>query len=428
MSYPAPKPPGVPNRAREGWLLAATGLAALAPFIVFHALFARLFWFGDEFDLIDQFDRIGFWKWVWLVFAENFVPLFKVLWGGAVLGFGGSYGAVMVLVWLTHALNVALLGRLLRTCGLSWIAVLGAQVVFGLSVVNYETLGWSVQWSAILSVTFLLAALDSLFRAAGPARPFAFATASALSFSRGVLTGPLVAVARFLIGTGESRLVRIRRAVPFLIPAVVVGALITLLSTGNHKHMAGHVGEAAIYGLWYFCLNPTHQVFAVESWGWRTTGLLGLLKILVLAWSVREAKGSARVLFIVLVVFDLGNAVLLGIGRYHTGILTTVSSRYQYASLLVVMPIGGFCADAIVRRYLPATMIRKALWTVALAIAAVHLVRAWPTELDYFTTLRGSESRRILFVVPAPDPHGVPGIPFLPMDRAKVLIAKYHLH
>ncbi len=32
-------------------------------------LFSRLYWFGDEFDLIDQIDRLGFWRWVWLAFA-----------------------------------------------------------------------------------------------------------------------------------------------------------------------------------------------------------------------------------------------------------------------------------------------------------------------------------------------------------------------
>jgi hypothetical protein len=428
MSAPTPKGRLGQGRIGEWRVLALAGLASLAPYVVFHAQFARLFWFGDEFDLIDQFDRMGFWKWVWLVFAENFVPVFKVLWGGAVFAFGGSYGGMMALVWLTHAVNVALLGRLMRTCGLSWISVFLAQAVFGLAVVNFETLGWSVQGSAILSVTCLLAALDGLFRSEGVTGPLAWATASALTFSRGVLTGPLAALGRFLLGTGEAPAVRLRRAAPFLVPAVVVGALISLLAAGNHKHMAGHVGEAAVYGLWYFGLNPVHRLFAVESWGWRTTALLGLAKILVIAWSLREARGKARILFILLLAFDLGNAVLLGIGRYHTGIQTTVASRYQYASLLALMPIAGFWADELSRRGRPATTIRQALWTVVLLILSVHLVRAWPGELEGFTTWRGSDSRRILFVEASPDPHGVPGIPFLPMARAKELIAKYHLH
>lgn len=428
MIAPTPMGRGGQGRTGEWRVLALAGVASLAPYIVFHAQFARLFWFGDEFDLIDQFDRMGFWKWVWLVFAENFVPVFKVLWGGAVFAFGGSYGGMMALVWLTHAVNVALLGRLMRTCGLSWIAVFLAQAVFGLAAVNLETLGWSVQWSAILSVTCMLASLEGIFRSGRTAGPLAWATASALSFSRGVLTGPLAALGRFLLGTSEAPAVRLRRAAPYLVPAIVVGALISLLAAGNHKHMAGHVGEAAVYGLWYFCLNPVHQLLAVESWGWRTTVLLGVLKVLVIAWSLREARGNARIFFVLLVAFDLGNAALLGIGRYHTGIQTTVSSRYQYASLLAMMPIVGFWADELSRRYLPATTIRQTIWTAALLVLAVHLVRAWPGELEGFTTWRGSDSRRILLVEASPDPRGVPGIPFLPMARAKELITKYHLH
>ena len=86
-------------------------------------LFSRLYWFGDEFDLIDQIVRLGFWRCVWLAFAENFVPLFKVLWGGSVVLFRGSYAVMIALVWLTHALNVGLLGRVMRTCGMRWASV-----------------------------------------------------------------------------------------------------------------------------------------------------------------------------------------------------------------------------------------------------------------------------------------------------------------
>src|ERR1039458_228114 len=71
----------------DRWILLAAGCLALAPFVAYHRLFGRLYWFGDEFDLIDQIDRIGFWRWIWLVFAANFVPVFKLLWG-VVLGDG----------------------------------------------------------------------------------------------------------------------------------------------------------------------------------------------------------------------------------------------------------------------------------------------------------------------------------------------------
>ena len=37
--------------------------------------FARLFWFGDEWDLLDQIWKTGFWEWMWQAFAERIAVL-----------------------------------------------------------------------------------------------------------------------------------------------------------------------------------------------------------------------------------------------------------------------------------------------------------------------------------------------------------------
>jgi hypothetical protein len=406
----------------------ATGCAALAPFIVYHALFRQLFWFGDEFDLIDQIDRLGFWRWVWTAFAENFVPLFKVLWGGAALGFGGSYAAMIAIVWLTHGLNVALLARVMRTCGLSWTAVFLAQIVFGLAPANCETLAWSVQWSAMLSVAFMLLGLDSIFRSPSVGMPFGWAVASALCFSRGALTGPLIACASFLKATGERLSARIAKAAVFMIPAICVAGLIVLLANGNQHSVGAHLRPAALYALWYLCLNPAHSVLSIESWGWRTTVVLGLLKLVLFGWALLRSRGRIRELFVVLILFDLGNAALLGIGRYHTGITTTVSSRYQYASLIAAMPMAGFWLENLWGRLGGPALLRRIVMASCLAALAGMLCSGWQSALDPFAEWRGARSRQILFEDTNPGPQDVPGIPGLPMDRAKELIAKYHLH
>jgi len=418
------------SRKGETLILAGAGVVSLLPFIAYHGLFARLFWFGDEFDLIDQMDRLGFWRWVWLVFAENFVPLFKALWGGAVLLSGGSYAVMIALVWLTHALNVALLGRLLRRCDLSWTAVLTALALFGLAPGNFETLAWSVQGSAILSVTFMLLALGSFI--GGPFRGMsvAWVAASALSFSRGVLSGPLLALGCVWPAQGgfpEGSPRRGVRALAYLAPSAVVAVLIALLAGGNQRHMAGHGGEASVYALWYFCLNPFHRLLSVESWGWRTTALLGALKALLVAWALVRSTGRTRIVFLLLVAFDLGNAALLGIGRYHTGLPTAVASRYQYASLVAITPMVGFWFSRQCWR-IPGAGLRGSFVSLVLLAAGGAMLRAWPAVLDPFTAWRGTDSRQILFVEPRPDPHSVPGIPGLEMDRAKALIAKYNLH
>ena len=415
-------------RWHESVILLLAGVAALAPYVIYHRQFLELYWFGDEFDLIDQISRLGFWHWVGTAFAENFVPLFKVLWGGAALSFKGSYAVMIAIGWVLHACNVILLGRLMRTCSLPWIAVVTAQVMCGLSVANYETLAWSVQWSATLSVTFMLAGLNRAFMGSAPAAPLGYSLASALSFSRGVLSGPLIGLASFLGDTGTKLPRRVGKAAVYLAPAALVTALIFALAKGNQHGIGEHLGEATTYGVWYFCLNPLHELLRVGSWGWRTTLILGLAKIGLYGWSLARSRGRTRDLFAVLVLFDLGNAVLLGIGRYHTGLQSAVSSRYQYAALISFMPMTGFWLAAQWAKLPTSAVPRKAIFGVLIAGLAALLCLQWPSELDRFAEWRGTRSRRILFVDVNPDSQAVPGIPGLPMARAKVLIAEYHLH
>jgi hypothetical protein len=420
--------PLCPSRRRESVILLLTGIAALGPYVLHRRLFLQMYWFGDEFDLVDQISRLGFWHWVWLAFAENFVPLFKVLWGGAVISFGGSYAAMIAIGWVVHALNVSLLGRLMRTCGLSWGPVLAAQVVFALSVANCETLAWSVQWSATLSVAFMLAGLDRAFSRPGIAAPLGYSLASGLSFSRGVLSGPLIGCASFLRDKDTPFPRRLGKAALFLAPAAVVTGLIFAFAKGNQHSIGQHLGEAATYGVWYFCLNPVHELLRVESWGWRTTAILGLAKVSLYVWSLLRSRGRTRELFIVLVLLDLANAVLLGIGRYHTGLPSTVSSRYQYAALVSFMPLAGFWLTTLWDRLPTSAVPRNAILGLLLAGLALFLCWQWPVDLVHFAEWRGTRSRRILFVDVNPGSQAVPGIPELPMDRAKALIAAYHLH
>ncbi len=266
---PASRRSPAPASSRSGLLL-ASACVALVPYLGHIGMFNRLYWFGDEFDLIDQMDRLGFWHWVWLVFAENFVPVFKVLWGGGVLLFGGSYAAMICAVWLLHALNVGLLGRLMRACDLSWTAVFLAQAAFGLASSNIETLAWSVQGSAVLSVTFMLLALLGFIEAPGRSSSYAWSAASALSFSRGVLTGLVLAFTSFFHGsppdTGSGR--RLARAAAYLAPSVIVALLILGLATGQPAAHGGPLGGGGC--VWLVVLLPKPPV---SSPGVRILGL-----------------------------------------------------------------------------------------------------------------------------------------------------------
>ena len=413
-------------------MLLAGGILSLAPFALFHGMFGRLYWFADEFDMIDQIDTVGFWRWLYAAYGENFVPLFKLVWGGGLFVFGGSYAAMMTVVWVAHALNTVLLGRVMRACGLSWAAVFFAQVVFGLAPATIETLAWSVQLSSMLSVTFLLLALDGFYREPFSRAPIAWAAASALSFARGLLTGPVLAWASlWAAATGPT--LRPSRwlgfACAYAAPSLVIAMVMASGAPGgNQGHMAGHWGQAAMFGACYYGLNPGYLLLGFESWGPRTALVLGMLKVAVVAWALMRSRGVTRALFSMLLAFDLGSAVLLGIGRYQTGLLAAVSSRYQYASLVAVLPAAGFLFARLLER-LPVPRAARRLAAVAvLAAAAFALCRQWSADLDVFSASRGTENRRLLVSDPDPGPFAVQGYPGLPTRRAKDLIDRYHLH
>lgn len=431
MNGPKSPSPEARGEPWDLWFLLASALAGLLPYALYHGSFARLYWFGDEFTQIDLIDRFGFWRWTGLFFGENFAPVFKLLWGGGVLAFGGSYAVLIAALWLTHALNVALLGRLMRTCGIAWTGAVCAQVVFGLTPATLETLAWSVQWAAVLSVTFMLLAFDGFFRPPIRTASFACAAGSALCFVRGVLTGPLLACASLWPGANGERESLSRRcgcAAAYLGPPLVVVSMIGVLAEGNQHRLGGHEGEAALYAAWFYCLNPAYSLFSVDSWGWHTVLVLGFTKFALVAWSVARSRGRQRTLFMLLVAFDVGNAILVGLGRYHLGLETSVSSRYQYASLVAVLPLAGFWFSVQWEKVPGPVFARRIALAFILAALGSALCRQWEGSIEPFSTWRGTDSRRLLLRDPDPGPFAVPGYPGFPTERAKALIAKYHLH
>ncbi len=426
------RPSGERTAARA---IALGGVAALLPPLWQWGAFRELYWFGDEWDLLSQIDQAGFGPWVWSVFAENFVPLFKVLWGGAVLLSGGSYGVMLALLWATHALNAVLFARLLHRAGFPLAAVVACQLTFGLSVVNIETLAWTVQWSAVLATTFLLLGLLAVVgrRGAAAALPALVlsSAASALSFSRGVLTGALLALVQ-LWPQARLRLdLRGRalgRAAACLLPAAATAGVIAVFASGNHRSLEGHLPEAATYAAWYFALNPLHRLAAVDSYGPLTTGLVGAVKLGLLAWGLRRAGAEQRHLLAALLAFDLGNSVLLGIGRHHTGLETAISSRYQYGSLLATLPFLGLAFHAALERVPRALHLRRAAAALLAAGGIAYALHGWSREAPGFAESRGTVTRRLLHEDPAPPAMGaVPGIPFLATERAKELQRRFGL-
>lgn len=442
-AHPAPVPPPAKLELTGAvrllpWL---AGVTAFAPFVIWRAQFAELFWFGDDYFLIDQMASFGFWPWVRMVFAENYVPVFKLLWGGAVLQFHGSYFAMLGLLWLTHALNTLLLGRLLLRSGLPWFATAVTLVLFALPTANLETLGWSVQWSAVLATTFLLVGLLWHESTTHRSEPGAFcryaplvaaAALSACCFSRGVLTGAVLALAMLLPALlarergGWGR--RIGLAGLCLAPSVAVALLIMQFSGGNHQHMAGHVGEAVQYGLGFFLLNPAFLLLGL-SWVTDSLWLAGSLKVAVVAGGLWLASPRLRLLLLLLLAYDLGNAALLGVGRYHTGITTVISSRYYYSSLIATLPFAALLLGAAVDRLVSRPRGRQFAAAALLTALTWHCFRGWPADLPGFVGERGTAVRRTMAApVAAGSKATVPALDFMHVERGKALIRAYHLH
>lgn len=428
------------RRFRWRWA-AAMGGTAFLPFLIWQGSFAQLFWFGDGFFLLDQLAQMGFGAWTTRVFAENFVPLFKLLWGGAALGFGGSYLAMLWLLWLTHAFNAVLFARWLRAAGFPSYAVALAVGVFALTPANLETLGWSVQWSAVLATLFLLLALWWLeihrtlavrwsWRLVVPL--FLFAAASACSFSRGVLTGGVVATGILLPAimarSWLSLQARWPAALACLVPGVAVALVIMSASSGNHQHIEGHGLAMAQFAAAYFLLNPLYSWVAegAVAAGWLP--VFAVIKLAVIIGGLWLSRGRMRHALWLLLIYDLGNAALIGVGRYHTGFIAALSSRYQYSSLLAFLPFGALLVQHGWER-VRSPVDRIWAMRVTAGLLAGWCLLGWPSELRSFTAWRGRDLRALMAAPATNDPSvRVPALEYMHIERAKALQRAFNLH
>ena len=114
---------------------------SLIPFAWNFNYFKDLFWFGDELHLLLQIQDHGFFE----LDVEH--PLLKTLFQylsffgeGQLMFFGGSYLAMLSIVWLTHAINTALLAIILLRYNFSTLTTFIASLTFALAWSNIENL------------------------------------------------------------------------------------------------------------------------------------------------------------------------------------------------------------------------------------------------------------------------------------------------
>ena len=395
-------------------LVALLAGASLLPLLALQARFRQLFWYGDEWHLLLEIDRGGFGPWLLAGFAENFCPVFKLVWGGAALATGGSYPAMIGLCWLQHACNVFLFGLLLRRWGFGSLSLALCLLVFGLSSTNIETLAWSVQLSPLLSYGFFLLAALLFFQARADGSRWRVALlsaaglASGLSFSRGVLSGPALAVLLVpRIGLDVRPRRRAALLAALLLPALAVAVAIRALGRAHPQGFLPHDltswAAAARFAAVFYLYNPLARLFRPWSLHGPALAALPILKIALVAVAFRISRGHARPLLTFLIAFDLGNSALVGLGRYWTGLPDAISSRYQYGTLLCLLPAAGLLLERYGGKLAP----------LVVACAALGAAARWPHDIAEWAASRGTRTRSLLAADP-PSAGAPPNIPPLP--------------
>jgi hypothetical protein len=435
------------SRLKRSLTASVCALLALLPLFWNWEEFSRLIWFGDDYDLLNQIRKVGFIRWVVSPFAENFIPVFKVFWGAALSFSAGDYRYMISMLWLTHALNAFLLSLLISRLGASPLTALGAAGVFALSSSLHETLGWSVQWSAILCTTFYLLGLHTLLSSCrvGQLVRWQFgvlvgcAALSVFSFSRG-----MVVCGAFTCG-GVVAPLYLRRpcgrwwvaAGVCLLPAIVAAVTLFVFADGNHQKLFSSEGQKLFsmvqFALTALALNPLDSLsYGAFSAGSISLAALALglcvkaLLALLALYFIRLEK-PAVVLVFVLLLFDFGNALLLGIGRYHTGQAFALSSRYQYEFLLTFLVIAALALEGVLS---PLRRMAAAVVGVAAILAWFCVASGWPTTAKEWTRWRGQDGAQAVRELdagqePAQRWIGFPS--FMPYEELKAVRQSFNL-
>jgi hypothetical protein len=416
------------------WAPVAAAVVAVIPFLVCHAQLRKFFWFGDEMDLLKESQVRGVVPWLFAPFTESFCPLFKSA-AVAVMHFGhGSYLAALGFDWVAHAITVLLFGLLLRRAGFSLPAAACGLVLVALPASNIETLVWSVQSSAVLALTFFMAgllALDS-FDETGERRYLFWlmlaSAASALCFARGVLTGVVIAGVCALGLRSRARTLsqRLLPALAALLPALATALVIQSVAQGSHRQVPdwARAKVQLEFALDFFLCNPLQRLFQLET----AAGPLrwiGLIKLALIGAGLALASGKKRDLLWMMLALDLGNSLLMGLGRAFTGVGASIGSRYQYWPLFCLAPFVVVLLERLFAR-LPERARNPAGAALALALT-VGVAGNWSREARRWAQWRGTDVRAAIAAM-KDSPRLIPYVSNVSGREASELIAKFNLH
>jgi tetratricopeptide (TPR) repeat protein len=300
-----------------------------------------------------------------------------------------------------HALNAALLVRLLLRLGISAAVAWAGAALFAVHPVQAESVAWVSEQKNLLSLLFTLLSLDLYLTARGGGRllgsVLAFAAALASKVSAIGLIPVLLFIERFPPATlGPAR----GRSLLRLLPFVVLGGLwanLGILAHGEagfiHAYPGGSLGVAVLsigpvlvaYAknlLWpsglaaaYDLPPATEMPAALVAGAWLAIG--AALLVAARAGRGRERSVGLGVLWSAAFLLPVLNLVPIG---------TLMNDRYLYASLCAVGPLAAAALltalRARARGRAARTFAAGAVGVLLLALAAGAFVRAgvWRNE------------------------------------------------
>ena len=394
-------------------------IVSMLPFLICLPKFKLLYWFQDDWELLNDCARLGTPAWIRQPMGENFAPVFELMWIGAIHATGGGYLAMIALLWATHLAILFLLAAILMRCGFRAEAAAIAMLMPGLAWTNFETLGWATQWSALLCALFLMFAWASVSGSFGrwsAILALAAVLLSGATFGRGILSGAVLAV--FLMLTKRDKRYAALLFASSLILLIPYAHLLAM--NPNFRHVdASRIAAMALWARNYLLLNPLYLLMSYphKKVGAEALWIFGAIKILVMMAGILVATRTQRRLLSTLLVFEIATAALLASGRYTTGSIGEVSSRYQYVSLLCFGPFLGL----VVARMVRSKPLLVACW-IGLALV---IAMPWGRHMDRWAYERGIEVRESIRSTPDDQRFGLPSIT---AGRARELIAKYGLH
>ncbi len=397
--------PSVVKRIPVAWIIAAP-LAGFIPLWLYWDDFSKFFYQGVEWDQLNRIEADGLFIWVFSFFGENFAPVFKLFWAGLLFAGSGNYHIFVFGSFALHVVVVFLFGYLLRQWGFGGFVIVFSQMVLAVNYTHIEILAQSIQVSNFLSYGFLLALVIFFFRPWLEGGSYStklcvclcvLSSLGALSFVRGVLNGIVVgviAVALYFLGDPANRKL-LRPAKYVVVPSIVVGLIVAM---GIFYNQTAFRSDGAGFSrfldhfLFQITLNPWYQQLRNLSLTGGQSLLLLELSAVVICFAVYFATDFQKNLFLLLLLFFLGNGFFTALGRSHLSLDHTVAWRYQYGCLIVFVPLVATVIERILRsvpfRFMPVTAGVLVIWWTSLWV-----FDHWKYHIPTWAEERGTKIR-----------------------------------